>query len=241
MVRILVLCLIIFSNISSLQAKNPLASQIKNFNETVKKVGTLDYAGACSSLAPTTSYRAEQSTVYSKFNKKTIELTVLSESYAKEVFNTLKQDEENSFNYPLDGCYARAAKMATNMDEMGIVSGKAFIEGDLLVDTTQGEANWSYHVASLVLVKVKNKLVPTVFDPSLFDKPVSYTEWKALILKKKGSKLQSEYFTKRFNYDPDSRYDDMEAYQEDQLEDMRDTTRKNRIIGEGLQSMYGDE
>lgn len=241
MVRNLLLFLLIFINISSLQAKDPLTTQIGSFNEVVKKAGTLDYAVTCSSLTPTSKYSTEKSSVYSKFNKKTIELTVISEQYAQDVFNTLKQDEENSFNYPLDGCYARAMKMATSMEDMGIISGKAFIEGDLLVDTSQGEANWSYHVASLVLVKRKNKLIPTVFDPSLFDKPVSFEEWKALILKKKGSKLTSEYFTKRFNYDPDSRYDDMESYQEDQLEDMKDALRKNRLIGEGLQSMYGDE
>lgn len=241
MIRILLVFLLIFSHTSSLFAKDLLTTHIGRFNDTVKKVGTLDYKATCSSLTPDSKYKTSKSTVYSKLNKKTIELTVLSEQYAQEVFKTLQQDDENSFNYPLDGCYARAARMATNMDEMGIISGKAFIEGDLLVETSLGEANWSYHVASLVLVKIKNKLVPTVFDPSLFDRPVSYTEWKALILKKKGSKLLSEYFTKRFNYDPDSRYDDMEAYLEDQLEDMKDTTRKNRIIGEGLKSMYGDE
>lgn len=244
MIRTLVLCLLISLNLSSLQAKDKLSSHISTFNDVVKKAGTVDYNKNCTSINSSNStakYSLEKSTITSKLNKKTIELSVLSEKYAQEVFNTLKNDEENSFNYPLDGCYARAAKMAMDMDNMGIISGKAFVEGDLLVDTKLGEANWSYHVASLVFVKVKNKLVPTVLDPSLFDKPVSYDQWKSRLLAKKGSKFQSEYFTKRFNYDPDSRYDDMESYQDDQVEDMKEAIRKNRTTGEVLQSMYGDE
>lgn len=238
MVRILLLCLFVSLSFTSLEAKDKLKKQISTFNDSVKKAGTLDYKNNCASVSSNTNYTREKSTVYSKLNKKTIELTVLSEAEAKQVFETLKSDEDNAFNYPLDGCYARAHMMASKMDGMGIVSGKAFVEGNLFVDTKLGEANWSYHVASLVLVKVNGKTVPTVFDPGMFDKPVSYEVWKKKLLADKRAELQSEYFTSRFNYDPDSRYDDMEDYLEDQVEDMKDTTRKNRTIGEVMERMY---
>lgn len=238
MVRKLLLCLLLVLSFTSLEAKDKLKNQISTFNDSVKKAGTLDYQKNCASISSNTNYTRQKSTVYSKLNKKTIELSVLSESEAKQVFDTLKADEDNAFNYPLDGCYARAHMMASKMDDMGIVSGKAFVEGELYVETKLGEANWSYHVASLVLVNVKGKPVPTVFDPGMFDKPVSYEEWKKKLLADKRGKLQSEYFTSRFNYDPDSRYDDMEDYLEDQVEDMKETTRKNRIMGEVMERMY---
>lgn len=244
MVRTLVLFLLMALSLTSLQAKDKLASQITTFNDVVKKVGTPDYNKNCTTLASPTafvSYSRPKDKVYSKLNKKTIELSVLSEEEANHVFETLKADEENSFNYPLDGCYARAHLMASRMDDLGIVSGKAFIEGDLYVQTKLGEAGWSYHVASLVMVKVNGKNVPTIFDPAIFDKPVSYEVWKKKLLSDKRAKLQSEYFTKRFNYDPDSRYDDMEDYMEDQVEDMKTSTRMNRMQGEMLDRMYGDE
>ena len=241
MLRTLLLSLLIALCISSLPAKDKLTSHIENFQAVAKNAGSLDYVNNCSSIPSTVSYRPEKSSVYSALNNKTVELSVLSEKDAKELFKNLKEDEENSFNYPLNGCYARAHLMATRMDDMGIVSGKAFIEGDLYVDTKLGPAGWSYHVASLIMVKVKGKNVPTVIDPSIFDKPVSFDVWKAKLLKNKNSKLQSEYFTRRYNYDPDSRYEEMEGYLEDEIEDMKQTTRTNKIQGEVLERMYGDE
>lgn len=238
MIRILILCLFTLISFPSLEAKDKLKTQISTFNDSVKKAGTLDYKNNCASVNTNTKYSREKSTVYSKLNKKNIELSVLSEKEAMETFNKLKADEDNSFTFPLDGCYARAHMMASKMDNMGIISGKAFVEGDLFVDTKLGEANWSYHVASLVLVKVNGKMVPTVFDPGMFDKPVSFEIWKKKLLADKRAKLQSEYFTSRFNYGPDSRYDDMEDYVKDQVEDMKDTNRKNKIMAEVMEQMY---
>lgn len=246
MVRTFVLALLFILSVSSLSAKDNLSSQIATFNETVKNVGTVDYQKNCTTLSsPTTtktfSYSRPKDKVYSKLNNKTIELSVLTEKEAKEIFDTLKADEDNSFNYPLDGCYARAHMMASKMDDLGIVSGKAFVEGDLFVPTKMGEAEWSYHVASLLMVKIKGKNVPTIFDPAMFDKPVSYEVWKKKLLADKRAKFQSEYFTKRFNYDPDSRYEDMEDYLEDQVEDMKTTTKNYRMQAEMLERMYGDD
>lgn len=241
MVRTLVLFLLIVSTISSLYATDGLPTQIATINEEVKNALTPNYINNCAPIEAQTRI-LEKSTVYSKLNKKTIKLSVLSEAHAKEVFNKLKNDADNSFEYPLEGCYARAHRMAMQMDQMGIVSGKAFIEGDnLVVDTSFGEVEWSYHVTSLVIIKVGNKLVPSVIDPAMFEKPVSYDEWKARILKRPESKFVSEYFTKKFNMDPDTRHEDLTSYDPIEIEVSKEAIRKYKIAYQVLKVMYPDD
>lgn len=241
MLRKLILFLLVALSITSLQAKDKLKTHISTFNDSVKMAGTLDYVNNCASCASTNSkstFSREKSSVYSALNKKKIELTVLSEQEASQVFKKLKDDEDNSFNFPLDGCYARAHLMASRMDDMGIISGKAFVEGSLYVDTTIGEAHWSYHVASLVLVKVNGINVPTVIDPGMFDKPVSFEVWKKKLLSDKRAYFKQEFFTSRFNYDPGSLHNNMNDYLEEDVQDMKEATRSNRVIGEVMERLY---
>jgi len=246
MVRTLVLFLLIISGISSIFANDELSTQITTFNDEVKNALTPDYTNNCPPLEIHSKTFAPNSlkisTVKSKLNKKTVELSVLSEAQALEVFNELKNDKDNSFEYPLEGCYARAHRMATQMDKMGIVSGKAFIEGDnIVIDTSIGTIEWGYHVASLVMIKVGKKLVPSVFDPAIFDRPVSYAEWKKRILKRPESKFTKEYFTKRFNLDPTSVNANRTDYDAQEVKDATDDRRKFKIIYQGLKSMYPDD
>lgn len=243
MLRKLILFLLVVISITSLQAKDNLETQISTFNDSVKQAGSLDYVKNCASCASKNSQSnfnnsREKNSVYSALNKKKIELTVLSEQEAGQVFKKLKDDEENSFNFPLDGCYARAHLMASRMDDMGIISGKAFVEGDLYVKTTLGEAHWSYHVASLVLVKVNGVNVPTVIDPGMFDKPVSFEVWKKKLLSDKRASLTKEFYTSRFNYDPGSLHNNMNDYLEEDVQDMKEATRSNRVMGEVMERLY---
>jgi hypothetical protein len=241
MLRKLILFLLVVISITSLQAKDNLKTQISTFNDSVKQPGTLDYVKNCASCATTNSqsnFSREKSSVYSAINNKKIELTLLTEQEASQVFKTLKDDEDNSFNYPLDGCYARAHLMASRMDDMGIISGKAFVEGDLYVSTTIGEAHWSYHVASLVLMKVNGVNVPTVIDPGMFDKPVSFEVWKKKLLSDKRASLKKEFYTSRFNYDPGSLHNNMNDYLEEDVQDMKEATKSNRVMGEVMERLY---
>lgn len=235
MVKVLLLWALVFSSLAQASSANKeFAAKLRSFEKTAKTAGSPPTNGYCQPLA----HPNETTTsIYSAHNRKQIELTVLSAERAQEVFSILAKDEENSFNFPMDGCYARAHRMAQLMDEMDIVSGKAFIEGNLYVDSKEVEIGWSYHVASLIAVKKNGKIIPTVIDPVLFNRPVPYTEWKAKLLAKPKSKLVSEYFTKRFNYDPDSRHDDMSDYLEDDIENMKDTIKMNSRLGDMLQLM----
>jgi len=233
MIRSLLAILLIF-NFQSLWANDDLTNQLKSFSKNVSSAGTINNTENCSSCEQSLS---QTETIYSKHNKKSIELSVLSEKQALDIFKMLKINEDVPLIYPMDGCYARAHQMAMLIDDMGLVSGKAFIEGNLYADTKYGEVNWSYHVASLILVKKNNKAVPMVIDPGLFDKPVPYKTWKALLLKNPKAKLGSEYFTKRFNYDPETRHVDMKDYAEEDIENMKETNRSNRRSGEMLEFM----
>ncbi len=220
--------------IQALPASDLLSSQIKTFNQIVKNTGIPATGSFCVENIGDTSKTAR---AYSAENKKSIELTVLSSDEAMEIFQALKDDEENSFDSPLDACFARAHRMAQVMDERDIISGKAFVEGELFVDTKFGELGWSYHAASLVMVKHKGVLTPTIMDPTLFDRPVSYEEWKKLLIQKPKSKLKSEYFTKRFNYDIREKNADTVQYDEEQLEDMKIKIKENARMGYMIELM----
>lgn len=232
MIRSFLIAILLTLNLHTLWANDDLANQLKSFSKKVSTAGALNYKDDCSECAQSSS---QTESLYSAHNKKSIELTVLSEERAMDVFKKLKADEDIPFNFPYEGCFARAHKMALNMDDMGIVSGKAFVEGNLYIDIKGEEIGWSYHVASLVLVKKNGKTIPTVIDPGLFDRPVSFEKWKAALLKNKKSKKTSEYFTKRFNYDPDNRHDNLNGYDEDQLEDMKLQNRNYSRMAEMMQ------
>lgn len=219
--------ILIFSFILAFQLSHSYAKD--SAVDLLKKSTKIDYTEGCGQCE---LGQEQTGTVYSAFNKKSIELTIVSEERASNVFNKLKNDEGIPFNFPYDGCYARAHKMATIMDEMGIVSGKAFVEGKLNMKMNGFEFAWGYHVASLILVKKGGKLIPTVIDPSIFDKPVPFEQWKAFLLKNPKSKKTGEFFTKRFNYDPQASHDNLNSYNEDDLDDMNATNSSNARLAD---------
>ena len=113
------------------------------------------------------------------------------------------------------------------MEQKGIICGKAFVEGKLKVDSAEfGEIEWRYHVAPIVMVKVNGKNVPYVIDPSIFDKPVPYTEWKGKMTSKSGTTASSEYFTNRFAYDPDDKNTKKSGLDQEIIEDYQSVNSK---------------
>jgi hypothetical protein len=176
----------------------------------------------------------ETVTFYSASNNKNVEFSVIDEEFSKIVYNQIITDEKNAFNYPIDGCYARAHQMSFVMDKLKIVSGKIFIEGKFYVDTKVREVGWSYHVASLIAIK-KNSLIDLyVIDPILFNQPVLIDTWKKYLIHKPKSKLTDLYFSKRFNYQPDAKHDDLNDYLEDEILNAQNTNRMNYQDGETL-------
>lgn len=202
-----------------------LSRALKKIAPAVSAAGTIDYKKGCASCATSSMAPRPSTLLYSKDNDQKIELTPVSEEDATTLFNELAEREDIPFGFPMDGCYARAHKMVRILEDRGIIAGKAFVEGELYVDTSFGEVGWGYHVAPVVMVKKGSVLVPYVFDPSLFQKPVPQTEWKAKMLAKSKSKFTREYYTNRFSYDPDDRTSKYNDYSEDSLVDMDQTNR----------------
>jgi hypothetical protein len=223
--------LIVFS--TSLFADEFLNKHIKSFNEDMKKVGMPPKSTYCIETLKSTN--PNLATLYSAENNKTIELSILSESRAKDVFNKLKNDEDNSFNFISEGCYARAQKMALMMDDMDIMSGKIFAEGAFPMKGKDWEGTWEYHTASLIMVKKNKKLIPTVLDPALFDHPVTIDEWKAKLMKDSKSQLKDTFYTTRFIYNRENKNVDATDYSLDQIEDM------NASLKEYLRAGYTNQ
>lgn len=234
MFRNLILVFFILLNVSAFANPNKASENLK---KTIKKVapavasaGTIDYKAACASCTQI-GQASKTASLYSKENNQKIDLTVLSEDEAKTLYDDIASREDIPFGYPMDGCYARAHQMVRIMEEQGVIAGKAFVEGQLYVDTKFGEVGWGYHVAPVVLVKKDGKVQPYVFDPSLFEKPVPYETWKGKMLVKKKAVLESEYYTNRFAYDPDDKDSKYTEFQDDHVADMNYANRNfSRVL-----------
>jgi hypothetical protein len=89
------------------------------------------------------------------------------------------------FNWPRDGCYARAHEMRKLMTAKGIESRKVFNYAPAgtrleVKGTSIGDVTWGYHVAPIIAVKGSDGVTrDMVIDPSLGNKLVTVDEWKA--------------------------------------------------------------
>lgn len=203
-----------------------LGKTLKKIAPAVTAAGTIDYKAGCANCAQLHSQVENKiTTLYSKDNDKKIDLSTLSEDDAISLFNEIAGRKDIPFGFPMDGCYARAHKVVRILEDQGIIAGKAFVEGELYVDTKFGEVGWGYHVAPVIMVKKGSATVPYVIDPSLFTKPVPQSEWKAKMLAKSKSKFTREYYTNRYSYDPDDRTANYSNYTEESVEDMEQTNR----------------
>lgn len=149
-------------------------------------------------------------------NGKTFSVSVLSEVDAKKIFNKLATQKHIAYKYTQDGCNPRAHEMARIMDNEGIVSGKMFAEGRLVVP---GSPSATYfHVAPFILVNRNGKIQQMVLDPSVFKEPVSVDKWSKSLTQAKDTKLVTVYATKRFNYVPADKNLDLTEYRSKDLE-----------------------
>jgi hypothetical protein len=105
---------------------------------------------------------------------------------AATIFAEFAEAEDLALRYPADGCYARTHLMVARLIERGLTPLKvwAFAGGveDLLwadtPDHPDGRVRWGYHVAPVLLVSEPDEgNRDVVFDPILFDRPVTVEEW----------------------------------------------------------------
>ena len=136
-----------------------------------------------------------------------IPVSEISYDYAAEIFRDLASDPTVPFGYPEDGCYARAHHMAHRLNALGITVGKAFLEGNLRVESTnsaRGVVHWGYHVAPVVMIRRFGISRPYVIDPSLFTEPVPVARWYHAQTSHAGARVKSRYFTSQHQFWPRS-------------------------------------
>lgn len=111
------------------------------------------------------------------------ETPTVTPEVAQQMFDDMRDEADIAFNYPVDGCYARAHMMNERIAERyGYTPDKAWAFGDLQVNTNTpyGEISWGYHVAPVVHVKdVNGNVTPMVLDPSIESGPVTVAQWQA--------------------------------------------------------------
>jgi hypothetical protein len=226
-------------------------NQALEINQKIENIMTqlnaeqVDYKKACASCQALRESPFNKSTLDSKVNNQKVELSVVDISLIEKIFKEIKSNSEFAFDYTPNGCYAAAHMMAKILDEHGITSGKAFVEGKINVEwelikklknhknldpklqNIESNVLWSYHVAPVVLSKMNGKIIPIIIDPTLFNEPVSFKEWKEKMIKAPHSKIVSEYFTSRFAYDLEDKTKKLKKYDESQVTDAVETLTEN--------------
>jgi len=101
------------------------------------------------------------------------------------IFDDMADESDIAFNYPIDGCFARAYLMQMRiLQRYGILPWKVWAFDDLKVTTTGsfGDVTWGYHVAPIIPVtQPDGTLKWFVIDPSIADGPVTTDEWLTLM------------------------------------------------------------
>lgn len=158
-----------------------------------------------------------------------IPISSISMEQAQELFREIAARPEIPFRYPQEGCNARAHAMCRIMDDRGVISGKIFAHGKLSVTTDRsplGYVTWDYHVATTVKVRKNGQEELMVFDPALFNRPVTVAEWSAIQTPVFGTRVDRIYNTSRFVYKPANAYEQLFNYRESDLADSKLTMER---------------
>ena len=110
-------------------------------------------------------------------------VTSVTPQQAQDIFKNMANQNDIAFNYPNDGCYARAYEMNQRIQQQyGVTPSKVWAFGKLSVDTPgpYGQVNWGYHVASAIPVSQPDGSTQMmVIDPSIGTQPVTPAQWAA--------------------------------------------------------------
>lgn len=163
----------------------------------------------------------------------TVKIAVLDPQKAASLFKEFTRHAEIPFKYPIDGCYARATAMAQIAEKDNIQLGKVYAQGFLQVKNEGSEkypyVQWGWHVAPVAYVKLRNgKTELTVFDPSLFPKPVTVEEWKQKMMDaSNGLQPRAEiYYGARYQYYPKNHEGNKASWIPTDLENLKTTFEK---------------
>ena len=251
MKKVILLLFYIFSaSVFAVDLDHEVIEQLNTTNEVIEGVGEIEHIGCFKDID-----RSSEMGSVKDINGSDIDISIISEEYAVELFNLLASQKHIPFEYPEDGCYSRAHEMSRILKEMGVTTTKTFLEGRLRVETDnspKGYVEWWYHVAPMVAVETGKRhkerySVPgsrikrtrwvdeykvMVFDPSIFNRPVEINEWQNIQLGHDGGSKQNSYRTREYNYVPSSKSRNMREYNERDIRNMEDTMERYLIVQE---------
>lgn len=190
------------SDLFALESHN-LKSVVSNFNDLIYVIENLNHSQIkfhqdCIENKTNSKNARKLGKIYSASNDETTEVTVIREAELMDLFNEISSNEDIPFQYHLDGCYLRSHEISRLLEKKGIITGKAFIEGNLMIiSSIFKKVEWTYHTAPIVLVEKEGKEIPYIIDPSLFDKPVPLEEWKNKITFSRNDRIKDAYVTNR--------------------------------------------
>ncbi|WP_110514052.1 WXG100 family type VII secretion target [Herpetosiphon llansteffanensis] len=169
-----------------------------------------------------------------------------SVSYADAtlIFEDMANEPDIPFQFPDDGCYARAHFMAYRISERYGIDindvDKVFIYGDLEAQTSfiydqvtiggttdtsstaDGTVNWAWHVAPIINVRQGDINVPMVIDPSLSNRPLTIEQWKGIMNDPDAITEIAEHTTYGPNYSYDqAQREQIDGEAQDILEDYK--------------------
>jgi len=135
----------------------------------------------------------------------------LSTAEAQALFDELSKLDYIPFDYPVDGCFARAHEMCRIMEERGMATSKIWNYADTSVlsvpGTPFGDITWGYHVAPIVNVKGDDGITrQMVFDPSLGKSPMTFGDWQKAQAGPGGQRLETTD-SQPFYYKPSDVHD----------------------------------
>ncbi len=158
------------------------------------------------------------------YGKNQIEISSISISYMQVLFEALTRTYSIPFRYPDDGCFARAHKTALLLEDLGIVTAKSFIIGDLKLytnDSPKGFVNWWYHVAPIVHIKEIDDVM--IFDPTSSKEPLTKAEWVEKLTSHKYGSVDKTFETERYTYRPEDADKNLKEYQKADILYMKDS------------------
>jgi uncharacterized Zn-binding protein involved in type VI secretion len=121
--------------------------------------------------------------------KKSLPADTITVEEAQKMFTDIKNNYDIPFAYKNDCCYARADKMSKIFADSNNTIKRSIVTQKYWYHVSQGEAclqlksnthiKWIYHVATVVKVDDgTGKTSAMIFDPSMFENPVSVDDWK---------------------------------------------------------------
>lgn len=245
LMKIIIYLIFISFSFESYSSNIELSSSVELYskvNKAIRNTGSIKYE-MCSTKEDSID-RTTHFPEYEKLidpNEGELDISAISMEYLNEVFDEISNNSEIPFTFAERGCEAQAHKIAKLLEDKGIISAKAFLQGprneSLLKFKTKhspkGYVNWEHHVAPVVKVKTGRKktieiktgwfstkkvmvdeYVNMVIDPTTSKRPIELSKWKKKFVTDDNKDKVSTFFTKRFNFFAADKYRESSGFSE---------------------------